>query len=64
MKQTATIHEKRLKRAINQYKSWTKDNAHYEKAVSNFYFMSGYTYETFQKAAGRPSCRCLTAKRT
>ena len=47
MKQTATIHEKRLKRAINQYKSWTKDNAHYEKAVSNFYFMSGYAYETF-----------------
>ena len=56
MKQTATIHEKRLKRAINQYKSWTKDNAHYEKAVSSFYFMSGYTYETFQKAlrSGKP----------
>lgn len=57
MKQTATIHEKRLKRAINQYKSWTKDNAHYEKAVSNFYFMSGHTYETFQKAlrSGKPN---------
>ena len=56
MKQTATIHEKRLKRAINQYKSWTKDNAHYEKTVSSFYFMSGYTYETFQKAlrSGKP----------
>ena len=39
MKQTLAIREKRLKRTINRYKSRTKDNASYDKAIANRYFM-------------------------